>query len=41
VHRIARRAGLTRVYLGSGKNGILRYIRDEVIAYAESRQVKA
>jgi hypothetical protein len=32
-------AGLTRVCLGDGKNGMVRYIREEVIAYEESRRV--
>ncbi len=37
VDRIARRAGLTRIYLGEGKNGIVRFIRKEVEAYEASR----
>ena len=40
VDRIARRAGLTRVCLGVGRNGMVRYVRKEVVAYEESRQVK-
>jgi hypothetical protein len=40
VDRIARRAGLTRLCLGVGRNGMVRYIRKEVEAYEESRQVK-
>jgi hypothetical protein len=40
VDRIARRAGLTRVYLGEGTNGLIRYIREEAIAYERSRQVR-
>lgn len=40
VDRIARRAGFTRICLGIGKNGMVRYVRKEVIAYEESRQVK-
>ena len=40
VDRIARRAGLTRLYLGAGKNGMVRYVRKEVEAYEESRQVR-
>jgi hypothetical protein len=39
VHRIARRAGFTRVCLGDGKNGMVRYLRKEVEAYEASRQV--
>lgn len=41
VDRIARRASLTRVCLGEGKNGVVRFIRKEVEAYETSRQVKA
>ena len=36
-HSLARRAGLKRLYLGVGKNGIVRYIREEVTAYKQSR----
>jgi hypothetical protein len=39
VDRIARREGFTRVCLGTGDNGIVRYLRMEVIAYEESRQI--
>ena len=39
VDRIARRAGLTRLCLGEGRNGIIRYIREEVEAYETSRRV--
>lgn len=39
VDRIARRAGLTRLCLGEGKNGIVRYLRKEVIAYEQKRLV--
>ena len=39
VDRIARRAGLKRVCLGEGKNGIIRYIREEVEAYEVTRTV--
>jgi hypothetical protein len=39
VDRIARRAGLTRLCLGEGKNGMVRYVRKEVEAYEASRQV--
>ena len=41
VDRIAQRAGLTRVCLGEGANGIVRYVREEVVAYETSRQVGA
>ena len=33
VDRIARRAGLTRVCLGDGANGMIRYIREEIEAF--------
>ncbi len=39
VDRIAQRAGLTRMCLGEGRNGIFRYIRKEVEAYETSRRV--
>ena len=40
VDRIARRAGLTRVCLGEGRNGMVRYIREEVEAYENRRRVQ-
>ncbi len=40
VDRIARRAGLTRLCLGEGNNGMVRYVRTEVIAYEDSRRVQ-
>jgi hypothetical protein len=39
VDRIAARAGLSRVILGEGKNGTVRYVRAEVEAYEESRTI--
>lgn len=39
VDRIARRAQLTRVCLGTGANGIIRYKTEEVIAYEASREI--
>lgn len=39
VDRIARRAGLTRLCLGEGRNGAVRYVRKEVEAYEASRRV--
>jgi hypothetical protein len=39
VDRIARRAKLTRLCLGEGPNGMVRYLRKEVEAYEESRRV--
>ena len=38
VDRIARRAGLTRVCLGTGRNGLVRYLREEVQAFELSRR---
>lgn len=38
VHRIARREGIPRLYLGSGRNGMVRYDRKEVEAYEASRR---
>lgn len=38
VDRIARRAGLTRLCLGEGRNGMIRYIRKEVEAYEARRR---
>jgi hypothetical protein len=40
VDRIARRAGLTRVCLGEGRNGMVRYLREEVEAYEATRRVR-
>ena len=37
--RITRRAGFTRLFLGEGKNGMVRYLTKEVIAYEASRGV--
>lgn len=39
VDRICGRAGMTRVYLGTGKNGIVRYLREEIEAFEASRVV--
>lgn len=41
VDRIARRAGLTRICLGIGKNGIVRFLRDEVEQFEAVRMVRA
>ena len=38
VDRIARRARLTRLCLGEGRNGIVRYSRKEVEAFEMKRQ---
>jgi hypothetical protein len=40
AQRIAHRAGITRLYLGEGRNGIVRYPRKEIEAYETNRQVK-
>jgi len=37
VDRIAEREGLTRLCLGEGRNGIIRYLRIEVEDLEESR----
>ena len=39
VDRYTRKAGLTRMYLGDGKNSLVRFLRKEVIAYEKERQV--
>lgn len=39
VDRVAQRRGFKKVYLGEGRNGIVRYIRKEVEAYEASRRV--
>lgn len=39
VDRITSRAGMTKLFLGEGKNGIVRYLVKEVEAYEASRQV--
>ena len=39
AQRIAARAGITRFYLGEGRNGMVRYPLKEVIAYEEARRV--
>lgn len=38
VDRIAQRVPLRRFYLGEGKNGMVRYLRKEVLAYEASRE---
>lgn len=37
AQRILDRAGVSRVNLGSGRNGLVRYPLDEVVAYERSR----
>ncbi|MCC6694857.1 MAG: hypothetical protein IT365_04410 [Candidatus Hydrogenedentes bacterium] len=39
VDRIARREGLTRLLLGEGRHGIVRFLRDEVEQLETSRLV--
>lgn len=39
VKRIAERAGLSRFYLGEGRNGIVRYLRKEVEEFELSRKM--
>ena len=39
VDRIARKAGFTKTFLGEGPNGLVRYMRKEVLAYEEERQI--
>jgi len=41
VDRIAGRAKLRKLFLGEGKNGIVRYLRKEVEAYEQSRTMMA
>ena len=40
VDLIARRAELTRLCLGEGRNGSVRYLKSEVEAYEAARQVR-
>lgn len=40
VDRIARKAGFTRMCLGHGKNGAIRYLRDEVILFEKKRMIQ-
>ncbi len=37
VDRIVRRAGIKRICLGEGKNGMVRFLREEVEAYEQNR----
>lgn len=41
VDRIAGRAKLRRIFLGEGKNGLVRYIRKEVEEFEQSRTMTA
>ncbi|HAI13599.1 MAG TPA: hypothetical protein DCM28_17970 [Phycisphaerales bacterium] len=40
VDRIAQRSGMTRICLGEGRNGIVRYLRDEALAFESERTIK-
>ena len=37
AQRIAERAGISKVYLGEGKNGLVRYPLCEIVAYESAR----
>ena len=37
VDRVARRAGIKRLYLGEGKNGMVRFLRKDVESYEKDR----
>jgi hypothetical protein len=39
VDRIVRRAGIKRLYLGEGRNGMVRFLRREVEAYELKRLI--
>lgn len=39
VDRIARRGGFTRMCLGTGKNGMVRYLKKEVVRYEKTRMI--
>ena len=39
VDRTAKREGWTRAYLGEGRNGMVRFLREEVEAFEETRQI--
>lgn len=38
VDRVARRAGLTRVCLGNGRNGMVRFLLAEIERFEQSRR---
>lgn len=40
VDRITEREGMSRLYLGKGANGMVRYFRAEVIAFEERQTIK-
>ena len=39
LDRITRRAGIKRLCIGMGKNGTVRYPREEVMAYEQERLI--
>lgn len=39
VDRLARRAGWTRVVIGEGRNGMVRFLREEVLAFIQARTI--
>ncbi len=39
VDRITQRAGIKRLYLGEGKNGMVRFLRKEVEVYEQERMI--
>jgi hypothetical protein len=39
VDRITKRAGMKRLYLGEGRNGIVRFVRREVEDYEKTRMI--
>ena len=39
AHRTAKRAGITKVFLGEGRNGIVRYSLEEIVRYEISRAI--
>lgn len=39
VDRIAQKAGFSRLCLGDGKNSPIRYVKEEVIAYENTRLI--
>lgn len=41
VDRIVQRAGLTRLFLGEGRHGIVRYVREEVEGFEATRLVSS
>lgn len=41
AHRTAERAGIAKVFLGGGRNGMVRYKLSDIIAYERSRSVRA